>query len=106
MSDDSWDAETLRLGTLYTWAQLEAEGPLPDRAAVDFEFVGTDEAQPMPFTMWLRMRGLTAEGDATALRATTEEMDLSAEAIADLEGELAEGAKGYGFAPDGWGFAG
>ena len=106
MSAPDWDAETLRLGTLYTWAELSKDGPLPARAAVDFEFVGGGDAQPMPFTLWLRMRGLTAEGDASSLRAATEEMDLSAEAVADLEAELAEGAAGYGYAPDGWGFAG
>lgn len=104
--------ERQKAETYSAFAELEAEGPLPDAADLDLFFV-PQQAQTdwNPVAAALSDLGLSchwieADGDEGGyLIATLSDQPLSALSIWMIEELASRSALENGFTPDGWGFS-
>ena len=114
MSDPatSHDFASQRAETYETYAQLRAEGVLPDEADVDYFLVPeTPQADWQPLAEALSHDGFDCawvddDGDAPYLVARLPDQIISAGGIWIGEDTATRKALAHGFRPDGWGLFG
>ncbi|MBS0125909.1 ribonuclease E inhibitor RraB [Thetidibacter halocola] len=102
------DMATQKAETLAAYAEMAAEGPLPDTADIDYFLVPTsDEADWRPLADALSREGYDCQyvedDGAPYLVATLTDQALSAESLWIGEEVATRLALEHGFAPDGWG---
>lgn len=110
MSGPMPENETARRAETYaTFAEIAAEGPLPDVADIDYALTAKDHADWDAAEAALAEAGylcarMTDDDGTPYLAARLEDQPVTALAVWLGEEAAAQAAHPHGFTPDGWGF--
>ena len=105
----SHDFESQKAETHQVFGQLKRKHTLPDKAAVEYQFIPMeDEANWPAFENAAKALGHATKRfeDEDYIEVTTSPVTLDADTIWAHEKALTDIALETGFSPDGWGFVG
>ncbi|TFL17317.1 ribonuclease E inhibitor RraB [Jannaschia formosa] len=106
------DPEAQEAASRAQWADIAAQGPLPERAMIDLHFTAGPGADSTEFMGWLEDRGYDVEhypadeDEEEVIEVQTEPVALTLDRVLAEERACSEAAARYGFVPSGWGFIG